>query len=263
MQSPVKVHKTVRGNRLKIAIFSLGFFIIIVAGLYYFLSFKKSHITPTLEGTWICQQYLDSIAAKRSIAAIKSSPLFLQISFKKGWVDSVMGTGTTNYRMTLLKQKKGKYLLTRYNDTVGVVNLKKEFLFEEVWSGVTWLYTKADTAFKSFDGGKVFRKELNKILISGRYKTLFGKSLSEQVVFTDSGTVSGIKNIISYKLCILSDCLRSAFPKDALFLSDGKISAQYAFDWKSDTLNIYTINHTNGVNNFKLYWSLLRLSDSH
>ena len=260
MQSPMHVHKTVRGNRLKIALFSLGLFIVVVAGFYYFLSFKKTHITPTLEGTWVCKQYLDSIAAKRSVAAIKAAPMFVQISFKKGWVDSVMGTGlASTYKMMLIKQKKGKYLLTRFTDTIGTVKLKKIFTFEEKWSGSSWAYTKADTAFKGMDKGKIFHRLLNRILIAGKYTPLQGKSLLKEVEFSDSGTVNGIKGFKEYKLCYGIDCLRPTLPKDAIFMSGAKNTVQLAFDRVADTLNVYTIARSDTANHFKLYWKLLEL----
>lgn len=254
------VHKTVRGNRLKIALFSLGLFIVIVAGLYYFLSFKKTQITPTLEGTWVCQQYLDSVAAKRSVAALNAAPMFVQISFKKGWIDSVMCTGlSSTYRMQLVKQKKGKYLLTRFTDTLGTVKLKKIFTFEEKWSGAKWTYTKVDTAFKSLDRGKIFHQLLNRILITGKYKPLQGKSLLKEVEFTDSGTVSGIKGFKGYKLCYGIDCFKPTRPKDAIFMSGAKNTVQLAFDLAGDTLNVYTIARSDTSNIFKPYWKLLKL----
>lgn len=260
MQSPIHVHKTVSGNRLKIALYAFGLFIILIAGLYYLLSFKKTHITPTLEGTWVCQQYLDSIASKRSVAAVHGSPMFVQISFKKGWVDSVMCTGlTSTYRMQLLKVKKGRYLLTRYTDTLGNIKLKKIFTFEEKWGGRTWVYTKVDTAFKSMDRGKIFHRLLNRILIAGKYQPVQGKSLLKEVEFTDSGTVRGIKGFTSYKLCYGVDCYQSTLPKDAIFMSGAKNTLQYAFDLTADTLNVYTITRTNTANTFKLYWKLLRV----
>lgn len=260
MQSPMHVHKTVRGNRLKIALFSLGLFIVAIAGLYYFLSFKKTHITPTLEGTWICQQFLDSIAAKRSVAAVKVSPMFVQISFKKGWTDSVMCTGiASTYRMQLIKQKKGKYLLTRFTDTLGTIKLKKIFSFEEKWSGMKWTYIKVDSVFKGMDQGKVFHRSLNRILIAGKYQPLKGTSLLKEIVFSDSGSVEGIKGFAKYKLCYGKDCFRGTLPKDVIFMEGSKRTVHLAFDLAADTLNVYTVSQSDTVTQFKLYWKLLRI----
>jgi|GEM_PF-4964461 hypothetical protein len=261
MQSPIHVHKTVRGNRLRIALFALGFFIVLVAGLYYFLSFKKTHITPTLEGTWVCQQYLDSIAARHSVAALKTFPMFVQLSFKKGWVDSVMSTGlTATYKTQVAKQKKGKFLLTRFTDTLGIVRLKHEFTFEEMWSGTKWTYAKVDTAFKSMDRGKIFHRMLNKLLIAGKYRPILGKSLQKEVVFSDTGSVAGIKGVDSYKLCYGPDCLRFTLPKDAIFIAGKKNTIQLAFDWKADTLTVYTVARADTSVSFNPYWKLLKIS---
>jgi len=260
MQSPIHVHKTVSGNRFKIALYAFGLFIILIAGLYYLLSFKKTHIPLTIEGTWVCQQYLDSIAAKRSVVAVHGSPMFVQISIKKGWADSVMCTGlTATYRLQLLKVKKRSYLLARYTDTLGTINLKKIFTFEEKWGGRTWVYTKVDTAFRSMDKGKIFHRLLNRILIAGKYQPIQGKSLNKEVVFSDSGTVSGIKSFTNYQLCYGIDCYQPTLPKDALFMSGAKSTLQYAFDFSADTLNVYTVTRTNEANTFNLYWKLLRV----
>lgn len=259
MQSPIHFHRTVSGNRLKIALISLSFFIFLVAGLYYFLSFKKSHIPLTLEGTWVCQQYLDSIAARKSVAKVGISPLFLQMSFKKGWNDSVLCTGiSSTYNLKLAKISKGKYLLSRFTDTIGVVNIKKVFKFEEKWSNNCWQYAKVDTAFKRLDRGSVFRKKLNQILLSGTYRSVLGASLLKEVVFTDSGFVTGIKGIKNFKICYGADCFHGTFPKDAIFMSNGKKTLLYAFDVVKDTLTFYTIVKQDTVNVFKPYWQMVK-----
>lgn len=259
MQSPIHIHKTVSGNRLRIAFTALLFFIVLVAGLYYYFSFKRSHIPLTLEGTWVCQQYLDSIAAHKSVVKAGTPPLFMQLSFKKGWVDSVMSTGmSATYSLQLRKLSKGKYQLTRYSDTLAFIKLKKDFVLQERWSGKKWAYAKVDTAFKSMDRGQIFRRKLNKILIEGTYVPVIGNSLLKEVVFSDSGTVAGIRGVDSYKLCFGADCYQNTYPKDAIFLSNKKSTLLYAYDLVSDTLTIYTMNKSDSTVNFKPYWQMVR-----
>lgn len=259
MQNPIHFHRTVSGNRLRIALIALSVFIITIAGLYYYFSFKKSHIPLALEGTWVCQQYLDSIIAKQSVAKVLESPLFVQLSFKKGWADSVISSTTSSsYRLRLNKISKGKYLLLRFSDTLGMVTTKKKFLFEEKWSGLKWQFAKVDTAFKALDKGQIFQRLVNKVLVAGRYLTIFGKSLEKEVVFTDSGGVVGIKGIKSYRVCYNNDCRLATEGKDALQMNGAKSSFLYAFERIADTLTIFTVSHHDSIE-FNPYWKLVKI----
>lgn len=261
MRNQIHFPKAISGNRLKIALASLGIFIVIIAGLYYYMSFKKSHIPQNIEGTWICQQYIDSVANRKSISQVTSAPMFVQMAFKKSWIDSVVCTGyTSTYTLQLKKHSKEKYILARFSDTLGTIHLTHDFVFNEHWNNADWNYIKVDTTFKRSDKGNLFRQRLNHALISGKYAPLLGKGMLSEVTFSDSGTIAGIRGINSYKLCFSPDGYYSTKPKDAIFIGNTSNAYKYAFDIVGDTLNIYTVVATDSSAQFKPYWRLLRLA---
>ena len=258
MQNPIRFRRTIKGNRLKIAFYALVTFIILVAVVYYYISFKKSHIPQTIEGTWICQDYLDSVRLKKSIALVGEVPMFFQMSFKRGWADSVICTGlTSTYVLKLQKTGKGKYNLIRYSDTLGSIRLKRQFTYTQKWSAQKWVYSKVDTGFKRIDKGETFRMNLNKILIAGVYRPILGKGMFKLVSFSDSGTVKGNRGITNYKLCYSADCFYDTKPKDAIFMVSNTGVNKYAFNIRKDTLDFYIIN-PNSSEKFKLYWQLVK-----